>query len=366
MKIIISGGGTGGHIYPAIAIADALRDQYGAEILFVGAQGKMEMEKVPKAGYKIEGLWISGFQRKLSLQNLAFPFKLLSSWWNARRILKSFKPDAVVGVGGYASGATLKVATWQKIPSLVHEQNSHAGATNRILSKSVQKLCVAYEGMERFFPKEKIIMTGNPIRQDILDTNEKRAEGRQYYGLNPNKKVLFCMGGSLGARTLNDSMRLHLDALRDADVEVMWQCGKLYWEEFSPLAKEYPNVKIHAFIDRMDLAYAAADVVISRAGALSISELCVVGKPVILVPSPNVSADHQTSNAMALVKKDAAIHIKDTVAREEMVPRALELIKDDAQQQALIQQIKQLGITDAAQRIAEEVVSMIPNYNKSN
>lgn len=360
MKFIISGGGTGGHIFPAIAIADALRRRHpDAEILFVGAQGRMEMEKVPKAGYKIEGLWISGFQRSLSLQNLLFPFKLLSSLWKARGIVKRFRPDAVVGVGGYASGPTLKAATWAGVPTVVHEQNSFAGATNRILAKKVSKVCVAYEGMERFFPKEKIVMTGNPVRQDILDISTKRAEAFKYYGLNPDKKTLFVMGGSLGARTLNESIAQNAELLKQQDVQVFWQTGKGYYEEFAPLAQQFPNLHITAFIDRMDLAYSLADVVVSRAGALSIAELAVTAKPTILVPSPNVVADHQTANAMALVDKEAAILVKDAEARTRLVPDAIKLLNDEMAQQLYRENISKLGIPDAGERIADVVLGLV-------
>ncbi len=362
MKIIISGGGTGGHIFPAIAIAQAIQQQQpDAEILFVGALGKMEMEKIPEAGYKIEGLWISGFSRKLNLDLFKFPFKLIASWWKSRQILKRFQPDAVVGVGGYASGVIVRVAASWGIPALVHEQNSHAGATNRLLSKSVQKICVAYPNMERFFPKEKIIFTGNPIRKDIAQIAENQTDARAYYQLSPNKKTLLIVGGSLGSRTINDSIAAELESLQKADIQVLWQCGKLYYEEFKPVAAKYENVKLLAFIDRMDLAYVAADLVISRAGALALAELCLVKKSAILVPSPNVTDDHQTANAMALVEKQAAFLIKDKEAKQNLVKQAIELIFDNNQLSQLSQNIAQLAITNAAQTIATELLEMVKN-----
>lgn len=334
MKVIISGGGTGGHVFPAIAIADAIKKQKPeAEILFVGAQGKIEMEKVPKAGYPIEGLWISGFQRRLTTKNLLFPFKLIGSLAKAWKIVSDFKPDVVVGVGGYASGPTLEVATRMGIPALVQEQNSFPGITNRLLAKKVNKICVAYDGMERYFPKEKIVETGNPVRQELFENlASKKAEAYRHFGLDENKKTIFVFGGSLGARTINQAMEANALYLADneTNVQVLWQAGKLYIDEMSESdTAKLPNIQIRAFIDRMDLAYAMADVVIGRAGALTISELCFVGKPAILVPSPNVSEDHQTKNAMALVEKEAAILVKDVNAKKEMVVKALEILDDN-------------------------------------
>lgn len=359
MKFIISGGGTGGHIYPAIAIAEALKKQHpNAEFLFIGAQGRMEMEKVPQAGYKIEGLWISGFQRKQLWKNFSLPFKIISSMLKVRGILSRFKPDVVIGVGGYASGVALKVAGWRKLPILIHEQNSFAGKTNQLLAKSASKICVAYDNMERFFPKSKIVLTGNPIRQDILDLKDKKEAALKYYGLESGKKVLLVTGGSLGAKTLNESMLQGLEALAKSDVQVLWQAGKFYIEEYSPKVAAFKNVKILAFLDRMDYAYAAADVVVGRAGALTISELCASGKATILVPSPNVAEDHQTSNAMSLVTKDAAILVKDVDARAQLVNRALELLADEVRQAKLEQQIKTLALPDAADRIAEEALKL--------
>jgi UDP-N-acetylglucosamine--N-acetylmuramyl-(pentapeptide) pyrophosphoryl-undecaprenol N-acetylglucosamine transferase len=360
MKIIISGGGTGGHIFPAVAIAEALQEQSpDVEILFVGALGKMEMEKIPAAGYKIEGLWISGFSRKLNLELLKFPFKIIASWWKSRQILKRFNPDAVVGVGGYASGVLVKVAASWGIPALVHEQNSFAGATNRLLGKSVQKICVAYPNMERFFPKDKIIFTGNPIRKDISQNRNDRGLGLNHFGFDMDKKMLLIVGGSLGSRTINDSVAAGLEMLVKADIQVLWQCGKLYYDEFKPQADRYSNVKLLAFIDKIDLAYSAADLVVSRAGALAISELCVLKKAVILVPSPNVTDDHQTANAMVLVEKQAAILIKDKDAKQNLVRAAVELIFDAAKLSELSENIDRLAVQDAAQKIAALLIGII-------
>lgn len=361
-KIIISGGGTGGHIFPAIAIANALKELDDTiDILFVGAKGKMEMERVPKAGYPIKGLWISGFQRKLTTRNLMFPFKLISSWFKAYQIVRKFKPDAAVGVGGYASGPTLDVAARLGIPTLVQEQNSYAGITNRLLANKVKKVCVAYEGMERFFPKDKIIFTGNPIRQEITKIEGKRGEAIKHFDLDPTKKTIVVVGGSLGARTLNNAMEGSFDLIaKSQDVQIIWQAGKLYIEEFQQKETgQLPNVKLMKFIDRMDLAYAAADVVISRAGAATISELCLVQKPAILVPSPNVSEDHQTQNAMALVDKDAAILVKDKEAKATMIQTALDLLNNETQLKSMSENVGKLGMKNSAERIAKEVLAMI-------
>lgn len=363
-RIIISGGGTGGHIFPAIAIANALKEiDPSIEILFVGAKGKMEMERVPKAGYKIEGLWISGFQRKplLSSRNFVFPFKLISSILKARRIVKQFKPDAAVGVGGYASGPTLDQAARMGIPTLIQEQNSYAGVTNRLLANKVSKVCVAYEGMERFFSKDKIIFTGNPIRQEITRIEGKRAEAIQHFGLDESKKTIVVVGGSLGARTVNNAMEASFDLIANHQgVQVIWQAGKLYIDEFQKKETgQLPNVHLTKFIDRMDLAYAAADLVISRAGAATISELCLIQKPSILVPSPNVSEDHQTKNAMALVEKDAAVMVKDKDAETQMYQTALDLLNDEARLKIISQNVGKLGMKDSANRIAQEVLMMI-------
>lgn len=360
-RIIISGGGTGGHIFPAIAIANALKELDDTiEILFVGAKGKMEMERVPKAGYKIEGLWISGFHRRLTLQNLMFPFKLISSWLKAFGIVRRFKPNVVVGVGGYASGPTLDVAARMGIPTLIQEQNSYAGVTNRLLANKVTKVCVAYDGMERFFPKHKIYFTGNPIRQEITRIAGKRAEAIQHFGLDTNKKTIVVVGGSLGARTINNAMEASFDLIADhQEVQIIWQAGKLYIEEFQKKETgQLPNVKLMKFINRMDLAYAVADLVISRAGAATISELCLVAKPAILVPSPNVAEDHQTQNAMALVNKEAAILVKDQNASSKLYQTALDTLANEAKLKELSENITALGMKDSAVIIAQHVLDM--------
>ncbi|MBO9700248.1 MAG: undecaprenyldiphospho-muramoylpentapeptide beta-N-acetylglucosaminyltransferase [Sporocytophaga sp.] len=361
-RVIISGGGTGGHIYPAIAIANALKAiDSSTEILFVGAKDRMEMEKVPAAGYKIEGLWISGIQRRLTVDNLLFPVKIISSIWNAGKIISEFKPDIAIGVGGYASWPLLFAANWKKIPTMIQEQNSYAGVTNKLLAKNASKICVAYERMERYFPGDKLELTGNPVRKDILDFESKKQEAFSYFNLQEGKPVILVIGGSLGARTLNNSILAKIDELKASGVQVIWQTGKFYFQKMKEEAgqKNNPDVKVLEFISRMDLAYAAADVVVSRAGALSISELCLVGKPSVLVPSPNVAEDHQTKNAMALVEKNAAIMVKDVEASEKMVPAALDLLKDLNKQKELSQNIKTLGKPDAAVNIAKEVIRII-------
>lgn len=361
LRIIISGGGTGGHVFPAIAIAKAIQAiEPKVEILFVGALGKLEMEKVPKAGFPIKGLWISGFQRKLTLRNLLFPVKLLVSLIEALRIVWSFKPDVAVGVGGYASYPTLATAAWLGTPGLIQEQNSYAGVTNKMLKEKVEKVCVAYYQMERYFPAEKIVFTGNPVRQDLLEVGDKKAEALKHFGFASDKPVLVITGGSLGARTLNDAMQANFEKLQaQSEVQILWQAGKLYIDEFSKSqTAALPGVKIVAFIDQMDLAYAMADVVICRAGALTISELCLLGKPAILIPSPNVAEDHQTKNAMALVEKEAAILVKDKAASVEMIDQALKLLSDQAQMTRLSQQIKTLAKPAAAETIAREVLKL--------
>lgn len=361
-RAIISGGGTGGHIFPAIAIADEIkRRNPDAEILFVGALGKMEMEKVPAAGYKIEGLPIVGFQRKFALSNFALPFKIVGSMIKARRIIKKFNPEVAVGVGGFASGPTLKATTMLGIPSMVQEQNSFPGKTNKILAKSVQKICVAYEGLERFFPKEKIVLTGNPTRKEMVTIEGKENEGYAFYDFDPSKKTLLIIGGSLGARTLNESIIAELEKLKQSGVQVLWQCGKLYHDK---LKEELDNVDLGAikmvqFIERMDLAYAIADVVVSRAGAISVSELCLVHKPTILVPSPNVAEDHQTKNARALSDKNASILVKDIDSPTELVNVALNLLEDDALKATLEENIRQLGRPNATADIVDELEKMM-------
>jgi len=357
-RAIISGGGTGGHIFPAIAIADEIkRRNPDAEILFVGAEGKMEMEKVPAAGYEIKGLPIAGFQRKFTFSNFLLPFKIIGSMIKARKIVKSFKPEVAVGVGGYASGPTLKEATMIGVPSMVQEQNSFPGKTNKILSKSVQTICVAYEGLERFFPKEKIVLTGNPTRRDMVSTEGKESEGYEFYGFDPSKKTVLIIGGSLGARTLNESVIANLDKLKQSGVQVLWQCGKLYHDRLKEELKntDLGSIKMVQFITRMDLAYAIADVVISRAGAISVSELCLVKKPTILVPSPNVAEDHQTKNAMALVEKDAAVLVKDVEAKEKMVDQVLALIEDEQKRASLKKNIELMGKPNATASIVDEL-----------
>lgn len=357
-RVVISGGGTGGHIFPAIAIADEIKKRNpDAAILFVGAIGKMEMEKVPAAGYKIEGLTIAGLQRKLTLSNFLLPFKIIKSMLRARRILKDFKPQVVVGVGGYASGPTLKAATMLGIPTLVQEQNSFPGKTNKLLAKNVNSLCTAYEGLERFFPKEKITLTGNPVRFEMVNIAGKRDEAFEYYKLDPKKKTILVIGGSLGARTLNQAMMHHYSNLKEAGVQVLWQSGKLYFNDLNEQLKgnEYEGIKLVQFIDRMDLAYAMADVIISRAGAISVSELCLIKKPVILVPSPNVAEDHQTKNAMALVEKSAALLVKDVEAKETLIPAVLDLLKNEAQQAKLSDEIAKLGKPKATESIVDEL-----------
>ncbi len=362
LKIMITGGGTGGHVFPAIAIADAIKKlRPETEFLFVGANGKMEMERVPKAGYPIVGLNVAGFQRSMSVKNLSFPFKLLSSLWKARRIVRAFKPDVVIGTGGYASGPVMRSAQRANIPTLIQEQNSYAGVTNKLLGKRAEKVCVAYDHMEAFFPEDRIVFTGNPVRSDILNLDGKRAEGLQYYGLDPEKRTIVVIGGSLGARTLNNAMRDNVQFFEKYDgVQVLWQCGKFYEYEYSACeTAKLPNVQIRAFIDRMDLLYAAADVLISRAGALSISELCLVGKPAILVPSPNVAEDHQTKNALALVEKGAARLVRDAEAVEKMMQEALLILESEALAFSLGESIRQLGRPNAADAIALEAIRMV-------
>lgn len=359
LKFIISGGGTGGHIYPAIAIANELKAQYpNAEFLFVGAKDKMEMQKVPQAGYEIKGLWISGIQRKITLQNLMFPFKLLSSLWNSYRIIKKFKPNVVIGTGGFASGAVLKVATILNIPVVVQEQNSYPGITNKLLAKKASSICVAYEGLEEFFPKDKIKLTGNPVRQDLLDIDTKRIKSLTYFELDSTKRTLLVLGGSLGARRINQLIAQEIDLITQLGVQVIWQCGKLYYDEYSHFnTKE--NVHVLAFIDKMDLVYAAADVIISRSGASSVSELCIVGKPTIFIPSPNVSEDHQTKNAMAIVNKKAAVLLKENELEEKFKNTFAELLSNDDMQDSLSKKIHKLALPNATKEIVKEIEKLI-------
>lgn len=358
-KFILSGGGTGGHIYPAVAIANELKLRFpDAEILFVGAQDKMEMQKVPQAGYKIEGLWIAGIQRKLTLQNLMFPFKLLSSLWKSRKIIKKFQPDVVIGTGGFASGPLLQVANSCSIPTVIQEQNSYPGITNKLLSKKANAICVAYENLERFFPIQKIVFTGNPVRQDLLDIDSKRVEAISYFKLDATKKTLLVLGGSLGARRLNQLLEKELDFLFANDIQVIWQCGKLYYEEYQNHNKR-TNVQVVAFIDRMDLIYAAADFVISRAGASSVSELCLVGKPTIFIPSPNVAEDHQTKNAKAIVDKNGALLIKENELDEKFETTFTDLISNQKLQKELSENIKKLAKPNATKDIVEQIIKLI-------
>jgi UDP-N-acetylglucosamine--N-acetylmuramyl-(pentapeptide) pyrophosphoryl-undecaprenol N-acetylglucosamine transferase len=363
LRAIISGGGTGGHIFPAIAIANALKlaCNNNVEILFVGAEGRMEMEKVPAAGYKIEGLWISGLQRKLTLANLSFPFKVISSLMKARRILKNFKPDVVIGTGGYASGPMLRVASNAGIPTLIQEQNSYPGITNKLLAKKVNTICVAYDGMDRFFPKQKIILTGNPVRQDILSLDGKRERGLEFFGLDGKKKILLVIGGSLGARTVNESIAGMLDQLAQNDIQLVWQTGKSYFPQAQEAVKKYERkgIKAFDFITKMDYAYAVADAVVSRAGASSVSELCLVRKASILVPSPNVAEDHQTKNAMALVTHNAAILVKDVDSRGKLAEEVIGLMKDETKRSRLEESIAKMAYHDSAAVIANEVLRLV-------
>jgi len=357
-KFILSGGGTGGHIYPAIAIANELKLQFpDAEFLFVGAKDKMEMQKVPQAGYEIKGLWIAGLQRKLTLQNLMFPLKLASSLLESKKIIKKFKPNVVIGTGGFASGPLLQAAGSAGIPTVVQEQNSYPGITNKLLSKKANAICVAYQNLERFFPKEKIVLTGNPVRQDLIDIESKREEAIAFYNLDPNKKTLLVLGGSLGARRINQLIEKELQNFLSQDVQVIWQCGKLYFEEY----KKYnqPNVKVVDFIERMDFVYAASDVIISRAGASSVSELCIVGKPVIFIPSPNVAEDHQTKNAQAIVDAKGAILLKESELNEQFNIVFEALLKDSGKQKQLSDNIKKLARPKATQDIVAQIVKLI-------
>ena len=362
LRIIISGGGTGGHIFPAISIANAIKAKHpDAQILFVGALGRMEMQRVPAAGYEIKGLPICGFDRKHLLKNIAVLFKIWKSQHMAKKIIKDFKPMAAVGVGGYASGPTLNQCAAMGIPCLIQEQNSYAGVTNKLLAKKASKICVAYEGMDRFFPADKIIMTGNPVRQNVLQTEITKEEARKAFGLEPDKKTILVVGGSLGARTVNESIINHLDMVENADVQIIWQTGKYYNKAImDTLAQHKPikNLKVMDFISDMGAAYKAADLVISRAGASSISEFCLIGKPVILVPSPNVAEDHQTKNALALVNKDAALYVKDIEAPDTLLDTALKTVNDEAKLASLSENIKKLGLKNSADVIADEVIKL--------
>lgn len=362
IRVIISGGGTGGHIFPAISIANAIKAKHpAAKILFVGALGRMEMQRVPAAGYEIKGLPICGFDRKNLLRNFSVLLKIWKSQRLAKKIIKDFRPMAAVGVGGYASGPTLNKAAAMGIPCLIQEQNSYAGVTNKLLAKKAQKICVAYEGMERFFPAEKILMTGNPVRQSLLETNISHEDAIKAFGLDPQKKTILLVGGSLGARTINESVLQHLDLVESSGVQYIWQTGKYYHEAIQEQLKDkqLPMLKVLDFISDMGAAYKAADLVISRAGASSISEFCLIGKPVILVPSPNVAEDHQTKNALALVNKDAAIYVKDADAPAELLPMAVKTVQDTKRLDTLSENILKLALPNSASIIAEEVIKMM-------
>jgi UDP-N-acetylglucosamine--N-acetylmuramyl-(pentapeptide) pyrophosphoryl-undecaprenol N-acetylglucosamine transferase len=364
-KIIISGGGTGGHIFPAISIANAMKARYPeTEILFVGAENRMEMEKVPAAGYPIIGLPVAGFNRKNLLKNISVLFKLYKSLSLAKKTLKTFQPDAVIGVGGYASGPTLKAAAKMGIPTLIQEQNSYAGVTNKLLAKKASKICVAYEGMEQFFPKDKIVLTGNPVRQGLEYTEEKRQEACRYFNLDPGKKTILVIGGSLGARTINESILHSFRNFSGDEVQMIWQCGKYYYKDLSlhcETGLQTPGNAIYLteFISRMDLAYSVADLIISRAGASSISEFCLLGKAVILVPSPNVAEDHQRKNAQALVNRKAAILIPDEGAVEKLIPEALKVIQDDCLLNELRTNILKMALPDSADKIVDEIENIL-------
>ena len=364
LRVIISGGGTGGHIFPAVSIANAVKDlRPDAKILFVGALGRMEMQRVPAAGYDIKGLPIQGFDRKNLLKNVKVLYKIWKSQRMARQIIKEFRPQVAVGVGGYASGPTLNMAAAQGIPCLLQEQNSYAGVTNKLLAKKAAKICVAYEGMERFFPAEKIMLTGNPVRQQLLESTVTREAAVRSFGLDPEKKTILLVGGSLGARTINESVLQHLDLIKNGDVQFIWQTGKFYSAEIAERLKghEMPQLKALDFISDMAAAYKAADLVISRAGASSVSEFCLLGKPVILVPSPNVAEDHQTKNALALVHRDAALYVKDVEAKEQLLPLAIATVHDDAKLESLSKNVLKLALPDSARIIAQEVIKLAEN-----
>ncbi|ARN70332.1 MAG: undecaprenyldiphospho-muramoylpentapeptide beta-N-acetylglucosaminyltransferase [Bacteroidota bacterium] len=356
-RIIISGGGTGGHIYPAISIANECKRRWpDCEILFVGARDRMEMEKVPAAGFPIKGLWISGLQRSLSLKNIAFPFKVVKSLIDAGRIINDFKPDIAIGTGGYASGPLLFKANQKGIPTLIQEQNSFPGITNKLLSKKVKRICVASKGLERFFPKDKMVMTGNPVRQDLLDITSKKQQAIEFFGLDENKKTLLVLGGSLGARRINQLVDENSAQLLK-DVQIIWQCGKFYYETYK--AKEQKQLQVKAFLERMDLAYAAADFIISRSGAGTISELCIVGKPVIFIPSPHVAEDHQTKNAQAIVQENAAVMIKESDLEQNFMTFWKGLIQDSKKQEILSKNIKKLALPQATSHIVNEIEQLL-------
>ncbi|WP_417885924.1 undecaprenyldiphospho-muramoylpentapeptide beta-N-acetylglucosaminyltransferase [Zunongwangia sp.] len=363
LKIIISGGGTGGHIYPAIAIADEVKSRYpDAEILFVGAKDRMEMEKVPQAGYDIKGLWITGIQRKLTLKNLIFPFKLLSSLYNAKKIIKEFKPDVAIGTGGFASGPLLHVAANNGVPTMVQEQNSYPGITNKALAKKAHVICAAYDEVKRFFPEDKVRKTGNPVRQDLLNIDDKREKAQTFFHLNPNKQTVLVLGGSLGARRINELIAENIDKFQQKDIQVIWQCGKLYIEDYKKYQKG--DIQVHQFLNQMDLAYAAADVIISRAGAGSVSELSIVGKPVVFIPSPNVAEDHQTKNALAISSKNAAITIAENELDKKFDSTFFNLLGNAEKQNELSLNIKKIALPNATRAIVDEIDKLISRTKK--
>ncbi len=364
LKIILSGGGTGGHIYPAVAVAEALQRRLGdgVELLFVGAEGKMEMEKIPALGYRIEGLPVAGLQRKLTPANLLLPFKVISSVSRARRIVRRFEADAAVGFGGYASAPVLWSAQRMGVPTVIQEQNSYAGVTNKILASGARRICVAYEGMDRFFPKDRIVMTGNPLRGHFSRSGDLRAEALDYFGFTPDKPVVLVVGGSLGTRTLNETMKAEVDRLvAEGRLQVIWQTGKYYEREMDGFmaGRTAPSIWRGAFIERMDLAYAASDVVVGRSGAGTISELCLVGKPAVFVPSPNVAEDHQTKNAMALVEKDAAAIVRDDEAVRGVFPTVEKLLADPQRMERMRLNMMKLGVADSADRIVDEILDVV-------
>ena len=365
-RIILSGGGTGGHIYPAISIANELKNRYPeASILFVGAKDRMEMQKVPEAGYEIEGLWISGLQRKLSLSNLLFPIKLIVSLLKSKKIIKKFNPDIVIGTGGFASGPLLKMASSAKVPTVLQEQNSFPGITNKWLAKKADKICVAYNDMERFFPEEKIILTGNPVRQDLLEIDSKRDEAIAKYDLDIEKKTILVMGGSLGARRINQLIEKELDFFAKKEVQLLWQCGKLYYKNYKKY-DSHKDVQVHQFLDTMDLAYAAADVIVSRAGASSVSELCIVAKPTLFIPSPNVAEDHQTKNADAVVSKKAARILKESELEERFQKTISQLLESEAMIIKLTHSIKKLALPNATKDIVNEIEQLLEKEEVQN
>jgi UDP-N-acetylglucosamine--N-acetylmuramyl-(pentapeptide) pyrophosphoryl-undecaprenol N-acetylglucosamine transferase len=369
LKIIISGGGTGGHVFPAIAIANALKKiDEGIDLLFIGAKGRMEMEKVPEAGYAINGLWIAGLQRKLTFKNLLFPIRILVSLIKSNTIINRFKPDVVVGVGGYASGPALRVASWKGIPTLIQEQNSYPGITNKLLAKRARKVCVAYDHMEVFFPANRIVVTGNPVRDDMVNIEGKKGPAMEFFGLKEGRKTLLVIGGSQGALSVNESIARHLDTITDTGLQVIWQTGKMYYPRAMELVQEkvYKDVRAFPFITRMDYAYAAADMVVSRAGAIVVSELCAVKKPVIFIPLPHATEDHQAKNARALAEKEAAVVISDSEAAVSIGTVVTHLVQDERKCARLSENIGRMAHLDAADRIAREIIDLAENKTKTS